>query len=76
MKKPYKLVQVNMNNETLEKLHDMKEKMHADTITNTIKSSVDIADIVTTALSKGKNVVIEEKNGDKYRILVPGIKHG
>jgi hypothetical protein len=65
-----------MTNDTLNQIEHVKKRLHAETVTGTIKSSIAIADMVTDAIAKGSNVIIEEKNGDKYRIKLPGISNG
>lgn len=73
----YKLVQVKMSEDTLKQISEVKQRIQADTVTGTIKSSIAIANMVTEAMSKGSNVIIEDKNGNKHRIVMPGIsKHG
>ncbi len=73
----YKLVQVKMSEDTLKEIGRVKERIHAETVTGTIKSSIAIAGMVTKAISEGSNVIIEEKDGSKYRIALPGIaQHG
>jgi hypothetical protein len=71
-----KLVQVKMSDDTLEKIENVKVRTHAETTTSAIRSSIAIADMVTDAVSKGSNVIIEERSGVKYRITIPGIKNG
>lgn len=73
----YKLVQVKMSEDTLKQISEVKQRIHADTVTGTIKSSIAIANMVTDAMSRGCNVIIEDNKGNKYRIMMPGIsRHG
>lgn len=72
-----KLVQIKMSDETLNQIDHVKDRINAETKTGAIRSSIAIADMVTEAMSKGSNVIIEEPNGNKYRITIPGArKHG
>jgi hypothetical protein len=72
-----KLVQVKMSEDTLNQIEDVKNRLHADTVTGTIKSSIAIADMVTKAMSLGDNVIIQKPNGEKYIMTMPGISnHG
>jgi len=70
-----KLVQVKMSEDTLSQIEYVKNRLHADTVTGTIKSS--IADMITKAMSRGDNVIIQKPNGEKYIMTMPGISnHG
>lgn len=69
----YKLVQVQMSEDTLNQISAVKQRIHANTVTGTIQSSIAIANMVTEAMSNGSNVIIEDKHGKKHRIVMPGI---
>lgn len=69
----YKLVQVKMSEDTLKQIDEVKQRINAGTVTGTIKSSIAIANMVTEAMCKGSNVIIEDRNGNKHRIVMPGI---
>lgn len=68
-----KLVQVKLSDDTLDKIDKVKSRIHSDTKTGAIRSSIAIADMVTSAISDGGSVIIEEKNGTKFKIKIPGL---
>lgn len=68
-----KLVQVKMSEDTLSKIENVQNRIHSETKTGAIRSSIAIANMVIDAISNGGNVIIEEKNGKKFRITIPGI---
>ncbi len=68
----YRLVQVNMTEETLNKVSKIRERLCTDTRTNSIRSAIDIADLIIDAVCSGGNVIIE-KDGIQHRLLIPGI---
>lgn len=68
-----KSLQVTISGTLVEKIDKVKNRIHAGTTGGAIRSSIAIADMVTEAFSKGANVIIEEKDGKKYRITMPGV---
>jgi hypothetical protein len=71
----FKLVHVNMTENTLNKIEEVKERVHAENKTTAIRYAIDIADMITEVISQGGKVILEE-NGNKYIMKLPGIsKH-
>ena len=70
----YKLVHVNMTENTLDKIDDVQERVHADNKTTAIRYCIDIAEMITKVISEGGKVILEE-NGNKYIMKLPGIMH-
>jgi len=70
----YVLVHVNMTPRTLQKIDDVKSRIHAENKTTAIRYSIDIAEMVTEVISKGGKVILEE-NGDKYILKLPTMDH-
>ncbi|TAK78797.1 MAG: hypothetical protein EPO11_00940 [Gammaproteobacteria bacterium] len=72
----YKLVHVNMTENTLNKIEEVQDRVHAENKTTAIRYSIDIADMITDVISRGGKVILEE-NGNKYIMKLPGIvQHG
>lgn len=67
-----KLVHVNMTNDTLEKIDEVKDRIHAENKTTAIRYSIDIAAMITKVMSKGGKVILEE-DGQKYLMKIPGL---
>lgn len=68
----FKLVHVNMTENTLHKIDAIQSRVHAENKTTAIRNSIDIADMVTDVISRGGKVIFEE-NGNKYIMKLPGI---
>lgn len=68
-----KIVQVRLSEDTIQRIEKVQERIHSQTKTGAIRSSIAIADMITDAISHGANVIIEEKNGDKFKIAIPGM---
>jgi hypothetical protein len=69
----HKLVQVNILDDSLGRIESVKRRIHAETMTGAIHFCIAVADMVTAAVTEGANVIIEEKNGNKYRIAILGV---
>ena len=70
--KNYKLVHVNMTENTLHKIEDVQNRVNAINKTIAIRYSIDIADIITNVINRGGKVILEE-DGNKYILKLPGI---
>ena len=68
----FKLVHVNMTENTLRKIDSIQDRVHAENKTTAIRNSIDIADMVTEVISRGGKVIFEE-NGNKYIMKFPGL---
>lgn len=68
----YKLVHVNMTENTLHKIEEVKERVQADNKTTAIRYSIDIAEMITDVISRGGKVILED-NGHKYIMKLPGM---
>jgi len=68
-----KLVQMNMRDRTIKKIESLKKILGTDNRTDIIKTSIDIASIVSSAIHNGASVMITEKDGSKSKIVIPGI---
>jgi len=72
----FKLVHVNMTENTLNKIEEVKERTQAENKTTAIRYSIDIAAVITEVISQGGKVILEE-NGNKYIMKLPGVvQHG
>ncbi|MBV9575459.1 MAG: hypothetical protein JO149_02415 [Gammaproteobacteria bacterium] len=68
----FKLVHVNMTENTLHKIDAIQDRVHAENKTTAIRNSIDIADMITDVISRGGKVILEE-NGNKYIMKLPGL---
>lgn len=66
------LVHVNMSENTLQKINEVKKRVHADNKTTAIRYSIDIAAMITDVISKGGKVILEE-GGNTYIMKLPGV---
>jgi very-short-patch-repair endonuclease len=66
------LIQINLTEDTLNKIARLKKRLNIDTRTNSIRSAINIADLIVDAVCNGDSVIIE-KNGIQHRLMIPGI---
>lgn len=68
----FKLVHVNMTENTLHKIEEIKERTQVENKTTAIRLSIDLADMITEVISSGGKVILEE-NGNKFILKLPGV---
>lgn len=66
-------VQVQMIQDTIRKVEGIKESAHLRTKSDAVKTAVDIAEMVVSALKKGGEVILVDANGEKSKIKIPSI---
>lgn len=69
----YKLVQMNIRQPTLNKISVLQDTLGANNRTDAVKAAIDVAEIVARAIKNGGRVVIEEKDGSRSKLVIPGI---
>jgi hypothetical protein len=68
----FKLVHVNMSENTLNKIDEVKERVQAGNKATAIRYAVDIAAMITKVMSRGGKVILEE-DGQRYIMKIPGV---
>lgn len=66
-------IQVQMFAATEDKVEALQKTFHASTKSDVIKASVDIADMVGRVLADKGEVILRDKNGNKRKIVIPGV---
>lgn len=66
-------VQIQMVKNTFDKINGMAEVMHTKSKSDIVKTSIDIADIITRAIQDKSSIIIEDKDGNKTKLIIPGI---
>lgn len=69
----YKLVQMNLKPRTFEKLEELKQRLHASNRTETVKRSLEIADVVSKTIKHGGKVILEESDGTQSKLVLPDL---
>lgn len=65
---------MNLSNETLQKVEDIKHKLHSANRTMAVRSAVDITETVLNTLTKGGKIILEEANGERFLMTIPGVR--
>lgn len=66
------LVQMNISDNTLNKVQRIQEMGDLPNRTTAIKLAVDVIDVLASTLSKGGKIYIVNADGQKQELLVPG----
>lgn len=66
------LVQMNISDNTLEKVERLKERGDLPNRTTAIKLAVDVIDVLASTLSKGGKILIVNSEGKQQELIIPG----
>ena len=67
------LVQMKVSPKTLEILENLKQSMQEDNRSKIIRESLELTNTMINTIKSGGKVIIEEKNGERSRVILPGI---
>ena len=68
-------VLVQMIKDTIRKVEGIKDSAHLRTKSDAVKTAIDIADMVVSAIKKGGEVILVDENGEKSKIKIPSFNH-
>ena len=68
-----KLVQVNMQPQTIERVEKLKITLGTQNRSEIIKQSINITEYIAQALKNGNEIIIEKKDGKRERLVIPQI---
>lgn len=68
-----KNVQVQMMDQTLNKIEELRGVFHTSSRSDVVKLSVDVAEVIAKALAEKSSVIIKDKNGNETKIVIPGV---
>ncbi len=69
-----KLIQVKMQDQTIRELNEVQQKIHAPSVSDTVRRSVGIVHALTRHVEKGDRIIIETKDGEKREIIITGME--
>lgn len=69
-----KLLQVKVLDETLEELGDLQKKIHAPSMSDTVRRSIEITSALTRSVEKGDKIIIQSKDGSEKQIIITGMR--
>ena len=66
-------VQVQMVDNSINKIEDMKGRFHTENRSEIVKASIDIADLVTRAIKDGHHIYIGDNGKVKSEVVIPSV---
>jgi predicted transcriptional regulator len=66
-------VSMNLSDETLKKIGDIASQLHSSNRTTAVRSAVDISETILNTISHGGKIILEEANGERYLMKIPGV---
>jgi hypothetical protein len=69
-----KTLQVRALDNTLRELDDIQKRIHAPSMSDTIRRSVEITNALTKSVAQGDKIIIQNKDGGQKEIIITGMK--
>jgi hypothetical protein len=71
--KKSQLVQMRLRKPTIKQVGRLQKILKSETRTDVVKVSLDLAEMVASAMKEGSSLILESKSGKRERIVIPGI---
>ena len=66
-------VQVRMQDKTISQVDKIQHLIGAPSRSDAIRRSIELSDAIASPVKEGDEVIIKCKNGEKFKVLIPGI---
>jgi hypothetical protein len=67
------VLNIRMKDETLRQTERLQESFHAPSKSDVIRRAIELSDAITTSIKSGGLVIIENKDGSRSRVILPGL---
>jgi hypothetical protein len=64
---------IRMFSRTIDCVERLREIIHSPSFSDTVKSSIEVFDMLINSVEKGDKILIEDKNGKQRQILIYGV---
>lgn len=69
-----KILQVKVLDNTLQELDYLQKKIHAPSMSDTVRRSIEITSALARSVEKGDKIIIQSKDGAQKQIIITGMK--
>lgn len=69
------VVRMQMFDSTIKQVDHIKNLSHASTRSNAVKTAIQIADTIISSISSGSLIIIENMDGSKLKMTLPGMDY-
>lgn len=67
------VINIRMKDETLAQTERLQKSLNAPSKSDVIRRAIQLNDVLATRIKDGGKIIIENKDGSKTQILIPGI---
>lgn len=67
------VLNIRMKDVTLEQTNRLQKSFHAPSKSDVIRRAIELSDAMVKSINEGGRVIIENKDGSKSRVILPGL---
>ncbi len=67
------VLNIRMKDETLRQTDRLQKLFHAPSKSDVIRRAIELSDAIASSINEGGRVIIENKDGTKSRVILPGL---
>ncbi|QGP41348.1 hypothetical protein [Piscirickettsia salmonis] len=69
-------VKMQLNSKSLDSINSLQEKFQANNGAEVVTRAVDILKMLFDKIEGGSSIIVKDKNGDEYKLLINGLNNG
>lgn len=67
------VLNIRMKDETLRQADRLQKSFHAPSKSDVIRRAIELSDAIASSINEGGRVIIENRDGSKSRVILPGL---
>ncbi len=67
------VVNIRMKDETFQLANNLQEALHSPSKSDVIRRAIELSNAVATSIADGGRIIIENRDGSKNRLIIPGL---
>ncbi len=67
-------VQMKLKPHTIEEIDTLQKFLKSENKTAAIKQAIEVTNLIAEAISHGVNIILEEANGTRAKLIIPGLE--
>ena len=67
------VLNIRMKEETLKQTNRLQKSFRAPSKSDVIRRAIELSDVIASSINEGGRIIIENKDGTKSRVILPGL---